>query len=1057
MAEISSSPSKSSSTLFLQQSSHQSTLFTATTATTSNSTQNSVTINDTVVHIKEEKDDDEVDHKLQASKAEPSPSQTDTQCETKANIFLQLSEKLPGLPQEDSGGGGGGGCGSSSNSNDAGESSNRFSNNSDILSSEDDRIRTNSFKKEPADVAEEEEVVEDAMTEELNSQQSCNKSQTIHPIVNGKMSPPTSDHDTTTTNTEMKEVLLENELNKMTDETIGKMNQIRSLRMSMDSPFSVPSTNTMFQRSLSYVGTSEQKVLSKSKDQEINRDSCPKLFSLLNKTPVNGKVAPFLHDENSNESSASNSSSQNLVIDLGNKKKKANSKKKSSTLNVKSRAKRKRSNSSEMPPPLPAPAPLDLALVPTVDSLPEPVMTTPPPPALLPPPQFSPPPAPTIPSTQEAVVPEPTKEKEKDNKDPCPQPKRRVFRCSTCSTYYESWNLFLHMKEIHQKHICLYCLRLFPTAEKLSIHLEMKHDLEQNHFETQEKFLKSSRQSSFVMCCTCEHVFSEQNAFIEHSCLEFMKPCSFCDQKGRHNNNCKSLKPKVKPKVKVNGGSTLALNPVKPSPPVPMVPIIPTPIEPVPEQIQEETPMDIDETCNTIPAAPPIEEPVPKEPEEALIVPKLKLRIPKEFQKSVDSETSSSESGEDDEEEEVEQETGVEPEPPVPPIQDDSNSQSLQSFAEMQRIHDEIEKTKQDIEKTKLAILPTPPASQESRQPNSPQNDDFDTSMEEPKDAELPPPITVSQTLPAQELPPPPPAPPIPDEAPPSVQNNSDVDIESCEPVLENKPSDGIILADDHTRLLQMVLEKPIDKYSLVDLLRVCLKVSFHSCLYCNHGRRIAVNGNSLALHMLANHRFQATVNSITEEELKPETIVAKIKSGLEEMSDWYFNMENYCNKELEDQPNTPEPKIFECFQCRVQTGVHKELYLHNRKMHLRTAISCFMCKANFFSYSEILCHICPGSPEKMNIYDIKYRCFICELDDIPSAFRLMVHLRKKHFSCDVCLEDCKDQFRLVFFNIYFLLVVILNILIGFHHMSGSTNFTIFATDVESPIGTSKI
>ncbi|KAL5287074.1 hypothetical protein ACFFRR_008178 [Megaselia abdita] len=973
MAEISSSPSKSS--LFLQQSSHQSSLFTATTTTTT--TQNSVTIDDTVVHIKEEKDDDEVDHKLQSLKEEPTTSSsssstvtstqpTDNNCETKANIFLQLSEQPTRLLQDDSGGRVG---------IENGECSNRFSNHSDKLSSEDDdRIRTNSFKSEPADVEEEEEE-ECSMTEELNSQQSCNKSQIVVPAVNGKLSP----HHTT----EMKEVLLENELNKKTDETIGKMNQIRSLRMSMDTPFTPTTTNTMFQRSLSYVSTSEQKLLKSKKDQEVNRDSCPKLFSLLNKTHVNGKPPSFLHEERSNDSITSNSSSQNLVIDLGHKKKKGGKKKSVSSVSLKTRTKRKRSSSSEMPPPVDRTNPLNLSLAPVADPIPEPVLLPPPPPLPPSPPKVQPP----------VTVPEPSKETIPIKE---PQAKRRVFRCSTCSTYYESWNLFLHMKEIHQKHICLYCLRLFPTAEKLSIHLEMKHDLEQNHFETQEKFLKSSRQSSFVMCCTCEHMFSEQNAFIEHSCPDFMKPCSFCDQKGRHSANCKTIKPKVRPaKVKVNGLPTPHL-PHYAAPPTPQLP------PPLPTPLPQEEPqeMDIDYSCNRTPLAPEIpvvpEIPEPeeeKDKEEALIVPKLKLRIPKEFQKSVDSETSSSESGEEDEEEE---EHSTEPVlPPLPTIQDDSNSQSLQSFAELQRIQEEIEKTKQDIEKTKLAILPTPPPSQESRQPNSPQNDDFDTSVDETKELEEP----VLQ--------------PLEVEPPPSVQNNSDVDIESCEPVIANKPSDGIIVADEHTLLLQMVLEKPIDKYDLIDLLRSCLKVSYHSCLYCNHGRRIAVNGNSLALHMLANHRFQATVNSITEEELKPDTIVAKIKSGLEDVNDWYFNMESYCNKELEGKPNTPEPRTFECFQCRVQTGVHKELYLHNRKMHLRTAISCFMCKANFFSYSEILCHICPGSPERMNIYDIKYRCFICELDDIPSAFRLMVHLRKKHFSCDVCLEDCKDQFRL--------------------------------------------
>lgn len=34
-------------------------------------------------------------------------------------------------------------------------------------------------------------------------------------------------------------------------------------------------------------------------------------------------------------------------------------------------------------------------------------------------------------------------------------------------------------------------------------------------------------------------------------------------------------------------------------------------------------------------------------------------------------------------------------------------------------------------------------------------------------------------------------------------------------------------------------------------------------------------------------------------------------------------------------------------------------------------------------------------------------------MTNIPSAFRLMVHLRKQHFACDVCLEKCGDQGKL--------------------------------------------
>lgn len=225
---------------------------------------------------------------------------------------------------------------------------------------------------------------------------------------------------------------------------------------------------------------------------------------------------------------------------------------------------------------------------------------------------------------------------------------------------------------------------------------------------------------------------------------------------------------------------------------------------------------------------------------------------------------------------------------------------------------------------------------------------------------------------------------------------------------------DGIEVANEYMQLHDLQTIEPLDKIDLSYLLRVCLKKTIPYCLYCYHARRIAVCGRGLALHLIANHRFQATVDSITAEELKPQTFVAKFKSSLEELDKIYLNLETYCSVTNVVEP-VPYPKetFYECMQCRFTTGTHKELYVHNRKLHLKTKLICIMCKIPFYSFSDMISHMCPGVSNKHTILDFEFRCCLCNMDRFPSAFRLMIHLRKRHFACDVCLEECHDTVRL--------------------------------------------
>lgn len=242
--------------------------------------------------------------------------------------------------------------------------------------------------------------------------------------------------------------------------------------------------------------------------------------------------------------------------------------------------------------------------------------------------------------------------------------------------------------------------------------------------------------------------------------------------------------------------------------------------------------------------------------------------------------------------------------------------------------------------------------------------------------------------------------PPV-NEYPSTSEQDAPLEIMDVAPVIE----------EDKRPIIEFILDQPLDKIPITDFIRTCLQYTFPLCLYCNHARSIAVDGVSLAEHMISEHRFSATVDSITAEELLPETIEHKISSGIDDLHDTYFNMSTYDSKHFDE--NYRFVKHFECFQCRFSSPIYKDLYLHNRKMHLRSALICLMCRSNFYSYSELVCHMCPGAPSKLIPIDLKFRCVLCNLDAIPSAFRLMVHLRKKHSACDVCLDECYDQSKL--------------------------------------------
>ncbi|KAH8358237.1 hypothetical protein KR084_008865 [Drosophila pseudotakahashii] len=666
------------------------------------------------------------------------------------------------------------------------------------------------------------------------------------------------------------------------------------------------------------------------------------------------------------------------------------------------------------------------------------------------------------------------------------QKKERFFRCAQCSSVHQCWHFFLHMREVHQRYICLYCNHVYPSVEKLSLHLENKHDIDQSHFAKDAWALqqKTEDRARHLVCCTCQATFVQGSEFEDHDCSQLMQPCALCGQKGCHAMGCKNNKRKpLRRRRKVRR---------QPEPPLPPPPILavqqvveqpPAPIEVIPEHQPQMLPLQpelqnlfpaensksqtfilLNTSLNhlIVPAPEPVEDP-PAPPIPKLVVPKIMLRVPKEFQKSVDAALSST----DTEDEELDTTQAVEetahapPEdlpfeapPLLPPVLsfDDSTSAKLNRvLAELERTKLDIERTKADIITKKQSKIIMAHAQVENVVPqvaDPPQQ--MQPQQEEQRRWSLTPPASPHNNH--VNLPEPPPA-VITEfqDRPDAVRRNSlgsdcmDIDdslngpemedsrdhaeeqeesVEPAEPPQESlqvaeplpvvplPPADGIIVAGADTHTVDLQLDRPLDRFSMVDFVRLCLKSVYSVCLYCNHARRIAVNGKQLVLHIISQHRFTATVDSITAEELHAETIVARLKSFLPHLENEYMNAASCCSLEDGKYAEPFNERIYECFTCRFVTSTHKELYTHNRRLHIKSNITCVMCQTNFYSYSEILCHICPGEVAG-SIYDLQFRCCLCEMAPLPSAFRLMVHLRKQHQACDICLEDCQTQAKL--------------------------------------------
>lgn len=539
---------------------------------------------------------------------------------------------------------------------------------------------------------------------------------------------------------------------------------------------------------------------------------------------------------------------------------------------------------------------------------------------------------------------------------------RQVYLCCACGTYYENWNLFLHMREVHKRFICLYCLGMFSFPDDLSQHLMTHHNCVPGHRNTLEDFFHLYKEPCFLMCCDCQRVFSEQDNFFNHTCVEMPKK----QTQNSHKPVNKSGKSGKQSKVHV-------AHVTGDMPSTSMTDSAEFQVQSVHTEILE------NEQDRNIIDIQLFENPTPVNNTSVPMVTEETEDISNQSAPDVEENCQVSNT--------VSQIILGESSELVSENKEDSNNSSQ---------CDTDSKKEKAIDIKKEITLDNLNSENSEEKPES-QPEIIDTRRVPKVTLKLPK-LSYSEPLPEES---------DDDSAKLTMEvDPTGSDNENEEKISPPSETQQMQVAGPDVSIVELELEQPLDKFDIKVLLQKCLKATVPICIYCNHARKIAVNGKQLGLHAIAEHRFSAIVNSITAEELIPESFVARIKESLEELEKIYFNIEATANEE-----GVTFSHVFECFQCRFSTTVHKELYLHNRKSHAKTILLCIMCKSNFYSYSELICHLCPGLYALNN--EVHFRCCMCVSDNLPSAFRLMVHLRKRHHVCDVCLETCHNQSRL--------------------------------------------
>ncbi|KAJ8918652.1 hypothetical protein NQ315_013159 [Exocentrus adspersus] len=574
---------------------------------------------------------------------------------------------------------------------------------------------------------------------------------------------------------------------------------------------------------------------------------------------------------------------------------------------------------------------------------------------------------------------------------------RKVFLCSACGTYYENWNLYMHMLEFHRRYICLYCLGMFSVLEDLCQHIQSRHNLEPGHKDTLDEFFNVYNEPCYVVCCECNKLFNERDNFFYHSCVS-----------NKASKAKKPTKQPITPENHVTGDSVQLTE---------MVPghVDRTSEEQNIEDISDKNSRGVEHGHDDVVSMETRDNLEDCKSMEGTDFDKQDKEIEDINNRVNNPDASNCDPSEDKSNTDLEENKD-----------NDRRSSSCSDTAKNIQEECTSNLTNEDVfsDSEKKSVKSMQKA-EESLSPDLAQDSAMETnasdgpavetrkvpklSLKLSKIGSYAKPEIVAEdsddseklTMEVDQI-----ESENENDEPSKVVSERDTETQAETPTKEENVDSSLQVAGSDISIIELQLEQPLDKFDPRVLLQKCLKATVPSCIYCNHARKIAVNGKQLGLHCIAEHRFSAVVNSITAEELIPESFINRIKESLDDLEAVFFNLESSFSDEGVTYSHT-----FECFQCRFVTTVHKELYLHNRKFHSKNLLLCIMCKSNFYSYSELICHLCPGV--YILDYDPQFRCCMCVNDDLPSSFRLMVHLRKRHNVCDVCLEMCHTQYRL--------------------------------------------
>ncbi|XP_014224752.1 uncharacterized protein LOC106650959 [Trichogramma pretiosum] len=571
---------------------------------------------------------------------------------------------------------------------------------------------------------------------------------------------------------------------------------------------------------------------------------------------------------------------------------------------------------------------------------------------------------------------------------------KKTYLCPPCDINFDISSLFFHIRQVHHRFLCLHCLEMFNRAETLLHHLSKNHNISESDFFTAKDLLNSLSDEFSIICCTCENIFTKNEEFNEH----------FCECTMNFPDECLQLE-----EIKISEKSWDSLDNIS--------------IDRLNDATKpnEMSYLKHDFSVEPSTSSESLENISKYQSSENILTKLDKLSENKQYETAAGVKSkiqlNLSPGADMDEKTAIRTDSKLEAKP-----NEDQNDVGHLRLKELnidsyklselnrnqtldQKHSDNLNNSKNNSQKA-IAVL------HDFTKSNEDFYSQFDSAT---KIVERSKSIDVDNSTEFKSS---------------SILKNKDSleNVEAWKNIydsIDNSPIDSNYNGDqfnlenistfDVDQLndvasnlnikikIDLEIENLLENIKLDDLMRYCVKAAYDFCTYCNHVRLIAVNGKQLGLHLLTNHEFQFESTSNTSEQ---HLLITKLKECSDTLDKYYLNFDS--SKAETGIHKFLDLKYYECFICRYKSISHKDLCSHNRKIHQKLIFKCSMCNTGFNSYSELICHLCSGFA--VNYENIYFRCCYCSITGLPSAFRLMVHLRKRHNACDICLKIISDQ-----------------------------------------------